>query len=97
MGLGALPGILTWYLRMRLPESPRFTAQVDHDTELAAANVAVAKAGDKADHTKMVGNKDKDRITAKAFFTFICRRRNFLILCGIRLFLNLCPESLFFV
>jgi len=82
MGLGALPGILTWYLRMRLPESPRFTAQVDHDTELAAANVAVAKAGDKADHTKMVGNKDKDRITAKAFFTFICRRRNFLILCG---------------
>jgi PHS family inorganic phosphate transporter-like MFS transporter len=80
MGLGCLPGILTYYLRMRLPESPRFTAQVDHDVELAAANVAVAKAGDKAAHKKL--NDNKDRITLKAYLNFICRRRNFLILVG---------------
>jgi PHS family inorganic phosphate transporter-like MFS transporter len=80
MGLGCLPAILTFYLRYKLPESPRFTAQVDHEEELANANAKVAIDGEKVQHYEAHGHKD--RINTKDFFRFICRRKNLLILVG---------------
>lgn len=40
LGLGALPALAVIYLRRRLPESPRFVAEVRGDTHTAATSIA---------------------------------------------------------
>lgn len=82
LGIGAIPAALTFYLRAKLPESPRFTAQVDNDEELAQANTQVAIGGNKVDRNKQSDKQKRDRITWASFSDFICRRKNFWILFG---------------
>lgn len=82
LGMGAIPAALTFYLRAKLPESPRFTAQVDNDEELAQANTQVAIAGEKVDKKKKSNEEKRDRITWASFMDFACRRKNFFILFG---------------
>eukprot|EP00667_Euglena_gracilis_P008355 EG_transcript_8458 len=82
IGIGAIPAALTIYLRMKLPESPRFTAQVDNDEELAAANTAIAMAGTGEKKKETKPHRPNDRITWATFKDFITRRRNYTILIG---------------
>ncbi|KAK9804876.1 hypothetical protein WJX72_009922 [[Myrmecia] bisecta] len=90
LGMGCVPAVLTIYLRNKLPETPRFTADVVKDTEKAARDVEyvtknVNQDWNDDDHIK--GKSDVDRITYKKlnhYLTYpsIIRNRNFWVLMG---------------
>ncbi|GAA5795150.1 hypothetical protein HPULCUR_000504 [Helicostylum pulchrum] len=41
IGLGAIPAVGSVYLRFSMPESPRYSLNVNHDVEQAAASIAI--------------------------------------------------------
>lgn len=45
IGLGAVPGMIALYYRLTIPESPRYTLDVEYDIEKAAADTAKFSAG----------------------------------------------------
>lgn len=45
IGLGALPGMIALYYRLTIPESPRYTLDVQYDIEKAAADTAKFSSG----------------------------------------------------
>ncbi|KAK9805161.1 hypothetical protein WJX72_002836 [[Myrmecia] bisecta] len=90
LGFGCIPAVLTIYLRNKLPETPRFTADVVRDTEKAARDVDyvtnnLGQHFDDDDHIKT--KSDVDRIDAKKLHRYltypsIIRNRNFWVLIG---------------
>ncbi|KAJ1908435.1 hypothetical protein LPJ81_000051 [Coemansia sp. IMI 209127] len=56
MGLGAVPGLVALYFRMTIPETPRYTLDVEKDAHRAARDVKAA-----------VGNKEVDESAAPLY------------------------------
>lgn len=45
IGLGCVPGVIALYFRLTIPESPRYTLDVEYDIEKAAADTAKFSSG----------------------------------------------------
>ncbi len=52
IGVGALPGLLALYFRMTIPETPRYTIEVDNDVRRAANDVNIVTDGKKHSRDK---------------------------------------------
>jgi PHS family inorganic phosphate transporter-like MFS transporter len=88
IGLGCVPAVLTIYLRSKLPETPRYVAEVERDTERAVHNLEEVKNNNSNfnDHTSTPVNQI-DRISHKALHRYltypsIMRNRNIWVLFG---------------
>ena len=85
VGIGVIPAIATYYLRTRLPETPRFTALVDHDVKKAEADM-VSVMNNTDEYKKREAEKhphqDTCRPTFKEFRVFITQRPHWVWLLG---------------
>ncbi len=76
LGLGALPPLAVLYLRRTMPESPRYTALVRGQSELAAREMAIYSQGQLAS----AGATTRPRKISLA--TFLGNRRNLILILG---------------
>ncbi|GAB4823954.1 hypothetical protein N2152v2_011000 [Parachlorella kessleri] len=82
IGLGAVPAAATIYLRARLPETPRYTAQVTKRIDIAERNYEAIQTS-KKNFKEEVEEEDADRITWKSFKSYIgANKRNAWVLFG---------------
>jgi PHS family inorganic phosphate transporter-like MFS transporter len=83
IGLGAVPAALTIYLRARLPETPRYTMQVNKNVKTAEHNVNAIQSTGHAKFKDEVEDEDADRITWASFKSYLsANRRNSMVLFG---------------
>lgn len=80
LGMGAVPGMFALYSRITIPESPRFTIEIDGDIERAAIDVDIVKGGKVPESDVMrVG---ENRMTFRELISYMCKRKNFFVLMG---------------
>lgn len=88
IGLGAVPGCIALYYRLTIPETPRYTMDVEQKIEKGILDAKAfiehgAAAGDYSDNVAIARDEDA---TSKAswsdFFNFFGQRRNALMLFG---------------
>ncbi|KAK9840974.1 hypothetical protein WJX81_003444 [Elliptochloris bilobata] len=83
LGIGCIPATFTLWLRLKLPESPRYSIQVNRNLPLAAANMqALMGGGYTKDDPGYDHSPAADRISLAAFRRFARRPRNFVALAG---------------
>ncbi|CAL8470992.1 g10534 [Coccomyxa elongata] len=87
IGFGAVPTVLTIYLRSQLPETPRFSQDVEKDEAKALKNTIAVKANEGGFIEDYAAAAKMDQISAKSlhsYLTFpsILRNRNFWVLLG---------------
>ncbi|CAL8470991.1 g10533 [Coccomyxa elongata] len=87
IGFGAIPTTLTIYLRSTIPETPRFSQEVEKDEAKALKNTIAVKANESDFVEDYSASTQMDRISAKSlncYLTFpnILRNRNFWVLIG---------------
>ncbi|KAK9901321.1 hypothetical protein WJX75_006338 [Coccomyxa subellipsoidea] len=87
IGFGAIPTILTIYLRSRLPETPRFSQDVERDEAKALKNTIAVKSNEGDFIEDYSAGHKMDRISGKSlnrYMTFpsILRNRNLWVLFG---------------
>eukprot|EP00878_Enallax_costatus_P034004 GHUV01037603.1.p1 GENE.GHUV01037603.1~~GHUV01037603.1.p1 ORF type:complete len:149 (+),score=52.13 GHUV01037603.1:559-1005(+) len=84
VAFGAIPAILTWYLRTRLPETPRFTVHVAKDAARAEADVdaVLANSDEFRNREKVVAAPAKAGLTWADFKQYLSIRKNALVLFG---------------
>eukprot|EP00877_Chromochloris_zofingiensis_P008276 jgi/Chrzof1/3701/Cz13g05200.t1 len=84
VALGAVPAILTYYLRTRLPETPRFTVHVEQDLAKADTDVAAVMRNENSFLLLEKQHKvqARNRITWVEFSRWVMRRENFWVLFG---------------
>ncbi|KIY98746.1 Inorganic phosphate transporter 1-6 [Monoraphidium neglectum] len=85
VAIGVIPAIATYYLRTRLPETPRFTAHVEKD--LTKAEADMVSVFNNTDEFRKLEKKtdvatDNDAITFRDFKNFLSIRRNAMWLFG---------------
>lgn len=81
VAIGAIPAIATWYLRSKLPETPRFTVHVAKDTSKAEADVvAVLENSDEFRIREKKGvSAPSTGFTWREFNDWVLTRRNFMV------------------
>ncbi|CCH41990.1 Inorganic phosphate transporter [Wickerhamomyces ciferrii] len=94
IGLGCVPGVIALYYRLTIPESPRYTLDVEYDLEKAAADSGKFSSGQhgNADQEAVEQLRVTERVTAevvqppkasfKDFTTHFGQWRHFKILLG---------------
>ena len=89
IGLGCVPGALALYFRLTIPETPRFTMDIDRDIQKARTdieNVLGPNGGSAAiywvDPDAVVQRAHAPRRTLSDFINFFAQRSNFLLLFG---------------
>jgi PHS family inorganic phosphate transporter-like MFS transporter len=81
LGMGTLPGLLAIFWRLNLPETPRYTLEVDNDYERAAVDVDFV-FNPKLKRNISVKRVGENRPSVKDLVTFFKRKRNFKLLLG---------------
>jgi len=85
VALGAIPAIATWYLRTKLPETPRFTVHVARDTTKAEADVAaVLTNSDEFRKREKAVAAPSTGFTWREFNSWVLTKKNFMVGCGAR-------------
>lgn len=80
VAVGAIPAIATWYLRTKLPETPRFTVHVAKDTSKAEADVAaVLNNSDEFRKREKVLAATDSGLTWREFNNWVLTKKNFLV------------------
>jgi phosphate:H+ symporter len=79
IGLGAIPAVGTIYLRFTMPESPRYSLNVEHDVEAAAAAKGQTVNADLAKQYTKVETKRDHWAEFRAYFG---QWKNFKVLFG---------------
>jgi PHS family inorganic phosphate transporter-like MFS transporter len=80
LGMGAVPGMFALYSRITIPESPRFTIEIDGDIERAAIDVDIVKGGKVPESDVLrVG---ENRMTFRELISYMCKRKNFFVFMG---------------
>lgn len=82
VAIGAIPAIATWYLRTKLPETPRYTVHVARDTTKAEADVAAVLTNSDEFRAREKGVGVKAASTAptyREFNSWILTKKNFLV------------------
>jgi PHS family inorganic phosphate transporter-like MFS transporter len=88
VAVGAIPAIATWYLRSKLPETPRFTVHVAKDTAKAEADVlAVLENSDEFRQREKTVAARGTGLTWREFNEYILQRKNLLV-SGLRVGLS---------
>lgn len=84
IGLGAVPGVVALYFRLTIPETPRFTMDIERNLDQAATDIHAVLAGQKAhiDEDAFVQRIDAPRATWADFRAHFGKMENFKILFG---------------
>lgn len=83
IGLGAVPGLVAVYFRLTIPETPRYTLDVDNDVERAAKDVSIVTVGKKrtAESTEMKREGEK-KASFREFIAHFSQWKNLKVLLG---------------
>lgn len=84
IGLGCVPGALGLYFRLTIPETPRFTMDIERNVQQAAADIdRLLETGDfQIDRDEVVQRVDAPKATKEDFITYFSRWENLKILIG---------------
>ncbi|KAM0789097.1 hypothetical protein ACM66B_003154 [Microbotryomycetes sp. NB124-2] len=84
IGLGAVPGAVALYFRLTLPETPRFTMDVERNIKQAASDVDafLSTGGYVHDDPQVVIKADAPKATRRDFINYISKWENGKILLG---------------
>jgi PHS family inorganic phosphate transporter-like MFS transporter len=80
IGLGAVPAIATVYLRFTMPESPRYSLNVQHDPEAAAAAKGQHASDELVRQVTRVEVEKRNHF--KEFVAYFSQMKNFKVLFG---------------
>ncbi|KAF2470424.1 MFS transporter [Lindgomyces ingoldianus] len=92
VGFGAVPGCIALYYRLTIPETPRYTFDVDRDVVQASSDVRAFRTGahkghpDEITRVRAKENDEHQLEIPKAswsdFFSWVCRWKNGKVLIG---------------
>jgi len=84
IGLGAVPGVVALYFRLTIPETPRFTMDIERNLDQAATDIQAVLAGRTArvDEDAFVLRVDAPRASWADFKAHFGKWENFKILFG---------------
>ncbi|KAF8905025.1 phosphate transporter [Gymnopilus junonius] len=84
IGLGAVPGCIALYFRLTIPETPRFTMDIERNVDQASHDIKnVLEGGDKTgDEDEFVQRIDAPKASLADFRSYFGQLRNFKILFG---------------
>lgn len=81
IGLGIIPALIAVFTRINIPESPRYTMEIDNDIERAANDVAIVLEGKKRS-TYSVKREGENRPTLKEILSYYSKKNQFKVLLG---------------
>lgn len=81
LGLGTLPGCIALVSRTHMPETPRYTLEIDNDYERAAVDVDYVLDG-KRRELNSVQRRGENRPTIKEIFSHFTKLNQFKVLIG---------------
>ncbi|KAK4054451.1 hypothetical protein OIV83_000945 [Microbotryomycetes sp. JL201] len=84
IGLGAVPGAVALYFRLTLPETPRFTMDIERNVKQAATDVDafLSTGGYVHDEAQIVVKADAPKATRRDFFNHFSKWENGKVLLG---------------
>lgn len=80
VGLGAVPGLVAVYFRLTIPETPRYTIDIDNDIERAAVDVDIVTDGKK--RSIVTKKEGENKANLKEFFVHFSKWKNLKVLLG---------------
>ncbi|KAJ7914738.1 phosphate permease [Mycena leptocephala] len=82
LGLGCIPGTIALYFRLAIPETPRFTMDIERNVARATADIHGALKTKNGGHDRYAVTQQADapRATRRDFLNFFGQRRNLLML-----------------
>jgi PHS family inorganic phosphate transporter-like MFS transporter len=90
IGLGCVPGVIALYFRLTIPETPRFTMDIDRDIQRAKADIenvlgpnGVSAAVYWVDPDAVVQRAEAPRQSRRDFIEYFARPSNLLLLFGV--------------
>lgn len=81
LGLGTVPALIAIFSRIHIPETPRYTAEIDNDYERAAINVDIM-FGERERRSYTIKRVGENRPTLREFCAFFAQPKQFKILLG---------------
>ena len=81
IGLGAVPGCLAIYFRLTIPETPRYTLEIDNDIERAAVDVNIVTNGKKVKSLDVKREAEK-KASLSEFCQHFAQWKNLKVLIG---------------
>jgi PHS family inorganic phosphate transporter-like MFS transporter len=84
IGLGVVPGVIALYFRLTIPETPRFTMDIERNLDQAATDIQAVLAGRKArvDDDAFIQRIDAPRASWADFRAHFGKLENFKVLLG---------------
>ena len=84
IGLGAVPAVVALYFRLTIPETPRFTMDIERNLDQAATDIQAVLAGrqSRVDEDAFVQRIDAAKATWGDFKAHFGKMQNFKILFG---------------
>ncbi|KXN88480.1 Inorganic phosphate transporter PHO84 [Leucoagaricus sp. SymC.cos] len=84
IGLGCVPGVLALYFRLTIPETPRFTMDIERNVQQASSDIKAVIAGQRGerDEDAAILRADAPRANWHDFASHFSQWKNFKILFG---------------
>jgi MFS transporter, PHS family, inorganic phosphate transporter len=84
IGLGCIPGVVALYFRLTIPETPRFTMDVERNVRQATQDVdnVIRTGGFYIDPDAVVQRVEAPRASRRDFVAYFRRWENFKVLFG---------------
>ncbi|PPQ65272.1 hypothetical protein CVT26_000232 [Gymnopilus dilepis] len=83
IGLGAVPGCIALYFRLTIPETPRFTMDIERNIDQASHDIKnVLSGGERAEEDEFVQRIDAPKASWGDFCAYFGQLHNFKILLG---------------
>ncbi|KXN85147.1 Inorganic phosphate transporter PHO84 [Leucoagaricus sp. SymC.cos] len=84
IGLGCVPGVIALYFRLTIPETPRFTMDIERNIQQASSDIKAVIAGNRGvrDVDVAIVRADAPRATWGDFARYFSQWENFKILFG---------------
>lgn len=84
IGIGAVPGAVALYFRLTIPETPRFTMDIERNLDQAADDIHAVLSGRRArvDDDAFIQRIDAPKATWADFREYFGKLENFKILFG---------------
>lgn len=84
IGLGCVPGVVALYFRLTIPETPRFTMDIERNVEQAATDITnvLARGNSYIDPDAVVQRANAPKASWKDFIAYFSKWENGKILLG---------------
>jgi PHS family inorganic phosphate transporter-like MFS transporter len=82
IGLGAVPGVIALYFRLTIPETPRFTMDIECNIDQAANDIDNALVGKPTRNEDFIHRVDAPKASWADFNAYFGRAKNFKVLFG---------------